>query len=405
MSAPWTRVIAHVDMDAFFAAVEQLKNPDLRGKPVIIGADPRQGKGRGVVSTASYEARVYGVHSAMPITRAWKLCPHGIYLKPDGAAYSAYSKQVFAILESFTDRIQPVSIDEAFMDLSGSRHLYPSVEAMGRAIKDRIHGETGLTASVGMAPTKSVAKIASDIDKPDGLTLVPPDAVQEFLDPLPVGRIWGVGEKSRAALSRIGVETVRQLRALDLAFLEERFGKGGAHLYHMARGIDPREVHGSDPIKSVSHETTFGVDQGDEEVLHSTLLWLAEKVSIRLRKHGFRGKTVTLKVRLEDFSTFTRSKTLREPIHLTEDIYAVALELFGAFNRRGKPVRLLGVGLSHLMAEAGRQTTLWDESRERKERLESIMDQLQTKYGRAALTHAQTLARKRREPDTDTPSE
>ena len=398
MTKSWQRIIAHVDMDAFFAAVEVLRNPNLAGKPLIIGADPAKGRGRGVVSTASYEARKFGVHSAMPIQRAWKLCPHGIYIKPRHNAYKEYSDKVFTILRDFTPQIQIVSVDEAFLDLTGSLHFFGSIARMGKAIKERIFSETGLKASVGIAPTKSVAKIASDYQKPDGLTIVEPGKVQEFLDPLPLTRLWGVGKKTFAALEKLNLQTVQQLREYPDKLLEERFGKMGSHLARMARGLDNREVHAGDPIKSVSHETTFGVDQRDEEIIVSTLLHLSEKVATRLRKYGFRGKTVQLKLRFDDFSTFTRSKTVRESIHLTDDIFAISKELYGQFKAKTKAVRLIGVGVSQLVAAEGGQLNLFGGD-ERKEELEKIRDNLQNRFGKKALRHADTLMRDRRLKD------
>jgi nucleotidyltransferase/DNA polymerase involved in DNA repair len=396
MKSPWKKVIVHVDMDAFFAAVEQLLRPELRGKPVIVGADPKGGKGRGVVSTASYEARVYGVHSAMPISRAFRLCPQGIYLYPNGKLYKQYSQQVFEILARFTPLIQVVSIDEAFLDVTGSVHLYGDIRKLGEEIKRQIFTETGLTASVGIAPSKSVAKIASDMEKPDGLTIVEPEAVQSFLDPLPVTKLWGVGKKTFQTLVKLGIQTVEQLRGYPQNLLKEKFGKMGGHLYRMARGIDEREVHDRDEIKSVSHETTFDIDQTDPELLISTLLSLAEKVSSRLRKYGLRGRTVQIKLRFEDFSTFTRHKTLSYHTNLTDEIFTVSKNLYEQFKDKDKPVRLIGVGVSQLTPESGMQTSFWDMDNERKVRLEKVMDQLQEKFGNSALTHANTLTAKKR---------
>lgn len=399
----WKRVIVHVDMDAFFAAVEQLLRPELRGKPVIVGADPKGGKGRGVVSTASYEARIYGVRSAMPISEAYRLCPRGIYLPPNGKLYSQYSRQLFEILNRFSPQIQPVSIDEAFLDVTGSVHLFGSIRRLGEEIKRQIHAVTGLTASVGIAPSKSVAKIASDIQKPDGLTIVAPEEVQEFLDALPVSKLWGVGKKSVETLSRMGIRSVRDLREYPLEVLEQKFGVVGEHFFRMARGIDEREVHEDDEIKSVSHETTFEIDQSDRELLLSTLLALAEQVSSRLRKYGLRGKTVQIKLRFQDFSTFTRHKTLSHYTNLTEEIFTVSKSLFEQFDKTGvertgalKPVRLIGVGLSQLVSEKGMQTSFWDVENERKVRLEKAMDQIQEKFGKSVITHARALGAKKR---------
>lgn len=402
MSGEWKRIILHADMDAFFAAVEQLCHPELRGKPVIVGADPRQGKGRGVVSTASYEARRFGVHSAMPISQAYRLCPHGIYLPPNGRLYGQYARRVFKVLEEYSPLVQKISIDEAFIDLSGHpdfRNGLPVEQTAGKLaqrMKKQILDQTGLTASVGIAPSKSVAKIASDYDKPDGLTIVAPGEVQAFLDPLPVGRLWGVGKKSAEVLKRQGIETVAQLRQCSKDYLDTHFGKMGNHLLRMATGTDDREVHIEEEIKSVSHETTFEEDQTDRDLLKSTLLYLSEMVAARLRHHKMRGRTVQLKLRFSDFSTFTRHKSLPDYTHMTEEIFAVANRLFEQFADHTRPVRLIGVGVSQLAAEAGLQMNLWEGENARKLQLEKVLDSLQQKYGKSALTHAETLTARRR---------
>ncbi len=391
MRNEWPRVIVHVDMDAFFAAVEQLRNPGLRGKPVIVGADPKGGKGRGVVSTASYEARKFGVHSAMPISQAYRRCPQGVFVPPSGKIYQEYAQQIFAVLEQFSPQIQIISIDEAFLDVTASLHLFPSIEELGRQIKSRVYRETGLRASVGIAPSKSVAKIASDFQKPDGLTIVPPEQVQDFLDALPATRLWGVGKKTFVTLAKLGIRTVRQLREYPLDYLESQLGKMGPHLHRMARGIDERDVHDRDDVKSISHERTFSQDQTDPEQVLSTLLWLSEKVAARLRKHNFRGKTIQLKLRFADFSTFTRSKTLPHHTNLTEDIFSVSKHLYEQFGRKTKAIRLIGVGVSQLAGEAGMQTSIWDVQNQRKLQLEKVLDELQERFGKSALTHARAL--------------
>ncbi len=392
----WQRIIVHVDMDAFFAAVEQLLNPSLKGKPVIVGADPKGGKGRGVVSTASYEARKYGVHSAMPISKAYALCPDGVYLRPNGKAYARYSKKIMNILRQFTPDVEQISIDEAFLDVTHSLHLWSSVQDLGRAIKQRIVQETGLTASVGIAPSKLVAKIASDFQKPDGLTIIEPHRVQEFLDPLPITRLWGVGNKTMGVLTELGIHTVKQLRQFPHRVLIEKFGKLGTHLYHMARGIDERLVGEEDPVKSISNEHTFEEDITDIEVLLATLMTLAEKVAHRIRQQEFRGKTIHLKLRFFNFKTLTRSHTLPIYTALTEDIYSVAKELF-LKNWDGRtPVRLIGVGVSQLTREANVQLSIWDIENEKKLKVEKVLDELQQKYGPHALTHARSLGSHRK---------
>ncbi len=392
----WKRIIVHVDMDAFFAAVEQLLNPSLKGKPVIVGADPKGGKGRGVVSTASYEARRYGVRSAMPISRAYALCPHGVYLRPNGKAYARYSRKIMNILQQFTPDIEQISIDEAFLDVTRSVHLWPSVEALGRAIKERIHRETGLTASVGIAPSKSVAKIASDFQKPDGLTIVEPQQVQSFLDPLPITRLWGVGEKTVRALNALGISTVAQLRQFPREVLVEKFGKSGEHLYRMARGMDERAVGDEEPVKSISNEHTFETDITDEETILATLMALAEKVAHRLRQQGLRGKTIHLKLRFFNFKTLTRSHTLPIYTALTEEIFSIAADLLVKNWDARTPIRLIGVGISQLTTEANVQLTIWDIENEKKLKAEQILDEIQQKYGPLALTHARSLGSKRK---------
>lgn len=378
-------------MDAFFAAVEQLEHPNWRGKPVIVGADPKEGKGRGVVSTASYEARKFGVRSAMPISRAYRLCPQGIYVPPNGKLYAHYSRMIFDILASFTPKIEILSIDEAFLDLTGSRHLYGSVKEMGQKIKQAIFEQTGLTASIGIAPCKSLAKIASDLEKPDGLTIVRPENVHAFLDPLPITRLWGVGKKTYQILHEMGIESIGQLKRFPREILEAKFGKFSEHLYRLARGVDDREVSPYESMKSVGHETTFETDVTDLEILKDTLLWLSEKVAGRLRRYKFRGKTIQLKIRFEDFTTYTRDKTLKDYTALTEDIYSVGLHLFKEFQPLPRPVRLIGISVANLSDEKGLQLSLWDVENARKFKLEKIMDELQEKFGKTALTHAQTL--------------
>ena len=395
MKTNWTQVIVHVDMDAFFASVEQLHHPEWRGKPVIVGADPREGRGRGVVSTASYEARKYGIHSAMPISKAYRLCPHGIYVAPHGKLYSDYSKQIFEILYHFTPIVEILSIDEAFLEVTGSLHLFNSIENLGKEIKKQIFEVTKLTASLGIAPNKSVAKIASDFIKPDGLTIVFQEDIQKFLDPLPITKLFGVGKKMHEILQHLGINTVKDLCNYPKAFLEDKFGEMGAHIYNMARGIDDRRVQIDDEIKSISHETTFETDLVDEEHLNNTMLHLAAKVGQRLRKRNLKGKTIQLKIRFDDFTTFTRRKTLVNYTHLTDDIYKIGLKMLKEFYPLEKPIRLIGIGVSHIIDEKGMQISLWDIQNEKKLALEKIMDQIQEKFGKSAIIHANTISFKK----------
>jgi DNA polymerase-4 len=396
MQNSWPRIIVHVDMDAFFAAVEQLLHPEWQGKPVIVGADPQAGKGRGVVSTASYEARKYGVHSAMPISQAYRLCPHGIYVQPHGDVYSDYSQQVFAVLDTISPLVEPLSIDEAFLDLTGSTHLYKTVEEIGQKIKREIKSKTLLTASVGIAPSKSVAKIASDFFKPDGLMIVYPDKVQEFLDPLPVNKLWGIGKHTYEQLLVMGIKTVSQLRQYPQKVLENKFGKWGEHIYRIARGLDERSVLTDEQVKSVSNEITFEEDLNDTEYLQRIIFVLAEKVGGRLRRSHIQGRTVHLKIRFSDFSTHTRSHTLKNATHLTQEIYQITNQLFSEFLPLESYVRLLGVGVSHLENESGSQLSIWDLDNQKKMKMEKVMDQLQDKFGKGIIRHAESLDSKPR---------
>src|SRR5436190_23995976 len=277
------RTILHVDMDAFYAAVEQRDRPELKGKPVIVGADPKGGRGRGVVATASYEARAFGVSSAMPISQAWKRCPHGVYLHPDMDKYAAVSRQVMEVLGRFSDCIEPVSIDEAFLDVTGSRRAIGDGETVAARLKAAVRKETALTASVGVATTKLVAKVASDLRKPDGLVVVPPGTEAEFLAPLPLRRLWGVGPQLGAALAEYGVVTIGDLAALPVDLLERRFGKVGGALHYRALGADEDPVGDRDAAKSVSHEHTFDVDTADSETIERTLLAMADGGAARRR--------------------------------------------------------------------------------------------------------------------------
>ena len=396
MDNKWRKIILHVDMDAFFASVEQLLNPEWIGQPVIVGADPQDGKGRGVVSAASYEARKFGVHSAMPISRAYQLCPKGIYVQPHGHLYQYYSQQVFTILSRFSPLVEPLSIDEAFLDMTGSLHLFKSVKAIGEKLKDEIKQETQLPASVGIAPSKSVAKIASDLNKPDALVIVEPGKVQDFLDPLPVTKLWGIGEKTFDNLLKMGIRTVYQLRQYPQEVLIQKFGKMGQHILNMATGTDQREVVPTEEFKSVSNEVTFDEDQTDMELVKKTVFNLSEKVAGRLRRSGIQGKTVQLKIRFHDFKTYTRSYSFKSYTNLTDEIYKTSLFLLDEFDPLEIPVRLLGVGVSNLESEGGKQLSLWELDLDKKLKVEKVMDQIQDKFGKNSISHAEGLNHKRK---------
>ena len=295
-----------MDMDAFYASVEQRDRPETRGRPVIVGADPR---GRGVVSAASYEARRFGVHSAMPISRAFRLCPDGVFLPVDMDKYASVSREIMAVLADFTPLVEPVSIDEAFLDVTASRALHGDGAAIAREIKERIRASVSLTASVGVAPNKFLAKVASELRKPDGLVVVEPGREALFLAPLPVSRLWGVGRVTGAELEAMGIRTIGQLALTPAAHLEARFGKHGPDLLALARGLDDRAVEPDAPPKSMGAEETFERDTLDVDLLRATLRGQSERVGRELRAEGYAGRTVTLKLRFADFSTITRAHT------------------------------------------------------------------------------------------------
>ncbi len=379
------RIIAHMDMDAFFAAVEQRDNPQLKGKPVIIGADPKGGQGRGVVATCSYEARKFNIHSALPISIAYRRCPQGIYLRGNHNKYREVSRQIFAILQDYTPDIQPVSIDEAFMDLTGCLSVGGSALAVCRAIKNNIKTQVGLTASIGIAPNKMIAKIASDYNKPDGLLEIKPDQVLNFLWPLPIGKIWGVGKHTEKALHDMGIKTVGELARKPVEVLSKRFGSHGAHLHQLANGIDERPVVVDDEVKSVSNEHTFEHDTADQEEIIDKLLYLSEKVSRRLRKNDLKGKTVTLKIRLKVFQTFSRAETLDHRTNFSDTIYATALGLYRSFYRSGMQIRLIGVRVANFEDPYVRDSLFDDPAEKRDEDLHRACDQIKDKYGEKAI--------------------
>lgn len=379
------RTILHVDLDAFFAAVEQRDRPELRGKPVIVGGVP---PGRGVVSAASYEARAFGVRSAMSVTEAFRRCPNGIFLPVDGRRYQRASREVMAILRRYTPQVEPISIDEAFMDVTGSRPLFGAGPVIAAAVKSAVREEVGLTASVGVGTTKLVAKIASDLRKPDGLVVVPPGDEAAFLAPLPIGRLWGVGEKTATALAEYGVRTIGDLASLSPDVLVRRFGKHGASLATRAVGLDDDRVHEGDPAKSVGHEHTFDVDTVDAETIERTLLAMSEGVAGRLRSAGVRASTIAVKVRDASFRTITRQRTLKEPTDLTEPIFRAALDLARP-EVRGIRVRLLGVTASNLGERE--QLSLFATEDPRRRKAVEAADAVRRRYGSEAVTRARLV--------------
>jgi DNA polymerase-4 len=384
------RTILHVDLDAFFASVEQRDRPELRGRPVVVGGGtPDQ---RGVVSAASYEARRFGIHSAMPLRTAGALCPEAVFLPVDGRKYQAVSREVMTILRRFTPLVEPISIDEAFLDVTASRALFGDGPEIGRAIRSAIQAEVQLTASVGVATTKLVAKIASDLRKPDALVIVEPGTEAAFLAPLPIQRLWGVGERTAAALAELGVTTMGQLAELPSDLLVRRFGRHGATLADRARGIDTDPVGDGAPVKSVSHEHTFDVDTNDPVLIDRTLLAMADGVAGRLRSAGLRAATVHVKVRDSSFRTVTRQRTLAEPTDLAEPIWQTAMELARP-ELRGIHVRLLGVGTSGFAERE--QMTLFEEEAAgeggRRRRATEAADAVRRRFGDKAVTRARLL--------------
>ena len=374
-------------MDAFFASCEERDNPSLRGKPVIVGADPAKGSGRGVVSACSYAARKFGIHSAMPISIAYRKCPHGEFLPVDMLKYARISRKIFTILESFTPDIEPISIDEAFLDITGSFHLFGTPLDTCRKIKAAIKQETGLISSVGLAPNKMTAKIASDVEKPDGLVIVTKESLLDFLRPLPVGRLWGVGEKTREALKNFRIHTIGDLASYDIDKLSDFFGENGRHAWRLANGIDPREIETEDVTKSVSNEHTFDRDTEDMHEVKDTLMFLSEKVARRLRKASIKGRTITLKIRFSDFKTYTRAITLSLSTNFADVIYNEVINRMKSFDLVGKRVRLLGVRVSNLL-DVSSAESLFDEKNpaaHKKENLYKALDRILDKFGEGTI--------------------
>jgi DNA polymerase IV len=376
--------ILHVDMDAFYASVEQRDRPELRGRPVIVGGPAAS---RGVVSAASYEARAFGVHSAMPTATARRLCPHGVFLPVRMKHYAQVARQIREILGSFTPLVEPLSLDEAFLDVRGCEGLFGPGPDIARQVKARVRAETGLVASVGVAANKFLAKLATDLGKPDGLVVIEPGRAAEVLSPLPVGRLWGVGARAEKRLHDLGVKTIGQLAALPERALVDHFGEAGRHLHRLARGLDDRAVVPDEQARSVSTETTFARDVGDREILRGWLLELAEHLGQRVRALGARARTVELKARTSDFRTYLRSVTLAEPTDLTEEIWRAAAGLFeGRVPDAWLPLRLLGVGVSGLTRDPAEQGHLFDQEwRARQRALDQALDAIRARFGTGAV--------------------
>ena len=385
------RYIIHVDMDAFFAAVEQRDNADLRGKPVIVGGDPKK---RGVVSTCSYEARAYGVRSAMPSRTAYRLCPHAVFLPVNMKKYKRVSGQIMEILRKVSPVMEQVSVDEAFLDVTGQAGSFDSAAALARRVKKAIRDATGLTASAGVANNKFLAKVASDISKPDGLSVIRPEESQHTLSPLPVSRIWGVGKVIEKKLDGMGIHTIGDLLRIPGSDLEETFGKHGSQLYRLARGQDYSEVITHRQRKSISRETTFDVDVADISTLTFALEKMCRSLAERLHALSLKAKTVTVKVRFADFTTITRSKSVSVFLDDPGVIYTLASALLAAacgFSPQegkeklpGKRVRLVGVSLSNLRREVG-QMDLFSEDRKKAEAVARIVGGIRERFGKDSI--------------------
>lgn len=394
MTADTQRAIIHVDMDAFYASVECLDDPSLSGQPVVVG-----GLGpRGVVATASYEARKFGIRSALPMARARRLCPGAHFIRPRMARYREKSAQVFTIFREFTPLVEGLSLDEAFLDVSGSLKLFGSQARIGRLIKRRIKEKTGLTASVGLAHNKFLAKLASDLKKPDGMVQVDPDQVQPFLDPMPVTRLWGIGKRTAPRLKALGILTISQLRHTDISIIRPVLGNRSEHFLRLSRGEDDREVMPSQPDKSISNEVTFDSDLLDRDELLAELQRQAESVSRRLRVQGLMAKTVVVKIRDRSFRTVTRSRSMRACSNSTQTLYRMARALFENWreSHQSTPVRLLGMGVSGLEQVDTPDHDTGDRlDSSGQQQIDRVFDSINQRYGDAGIVHGQTLRRKK----------
>lgn len=380
-------VILHVDMDAFYASVEERDHPELAGKPVIVGGTP---EGRGVVAAANYVAREFGVHSAMPAATAKRLCPHAVFLRSRMAYYAEISEQIHSVFKQYTPQVEPLSLDEAFLDVTGSEPLFGPAANIGRRIKQDIRDRLNLVASVGVAPNKFLAKIASDLKKPDGFVVVEPGKVQEFLDPLPVSRLWGVGKVTGRVFDRLGIHKIGQLRRKPIELLRHHFGNAAEHLQQLSQGIDERPVVPEQEAKSISHEKTFARDLVDPEVMRAWLLELSEQVGCRLRRRGLKGRTVHLKVRFDDFHTITRAQTLPQSTDVTQEVWQTADRMLAErMPPRRLNVRLLGVGISGFGQPPLTQLNLFSEEEyERNSRLDQATDRIKDRFGASSVQRA-----------------
>ena len=391
------RTIIHIDMDAFYASIEQRDNPEFLGKPVIVGAAPKLGRGRGVVSAASYEARRFGIHSAQPVSKAYRLCPNGIFLPVRGRRYEQVSRKIMDIFHEFTPLVEAISLDEAFLDMTGTERLMGNPEKAGRQIKARIWEQEQLKASVGIGPNKLVAKIASDLEKPDGFVMVRAEEVQDFLAPLPVGRLWGIGKKTEEKLFGLGVYTIGQLAVYPERSLQDIFGKTGKIVWKYSHGIDDSPVLPFREAKSISNEVTFDKDEAETSILLETLLQLSEKVGYRLRNQELMGRTVVLKVRFSDFSTLVRHATLPKPFFFSETIYREVYRLFENIDLN-QSIRLLGVGVTQLSSAGEEQMDIFEEEDNKRKRASEAVDGLKERFGERVIGRGFSSKQKDLEP-------
>jgi len=385
-------MIIHIDMDAFFASVEELDQPQLKGRPLVVGG---AASSRGVVAAANYPARRFGVRSAMPMRRAQQLCPQLLVLPVRMVRYVELSRQIQAIFLRYTPTIEPLSLDEAFLDVAGSERLFGPPEQIARCIQQQIFDELGLAASVGVAPNKFLAKIASDLDKPNGFVVVQPDQAAAFLEPLAIERLWGVGKASARQLHRMKVQTIGDLKRLPQAHLQQLFGKHGRQLWQLAHGIDPRRVVTEHQAKSISNETTFAEDIEDHAILLAWLQQLTEQVCGRLRNKQLAGRTVQLKIRYANFDTLTRSHSLEQPSHSALEVWQVVKHLFKTrLPWRSDGVRLVGMGMSGF-DEIPRQGDLFSQqARAQQRQIDATLDQIKAKFGRNMVQRGNSLQRR-----------
>ena len=392
------RQIMHIDLDAFFVSVEQALNPKLQNKPVVVGGKPDR---RGVVASASYEARSFGLHAGMPLTTASRLCPQAIFIEGSFSKYRHASQKFMAILADFSPYLEPVSLDEAYLDVTGFESIYGSIHQMAVKIKQRIKDELELCASVGIASCKVVAKVASELSKPNGLLEVAAGRERFFLAPLPIARLPGIGNKTERILNGFGIHTIGQLATMPLDVVESHFGVAGDRMRNYAKGIDDRQVEPPGAAKSISRETTFGEDTRDRCLLKATLRYLSERVGSELRQRGKLMKCVTLKLRHADFTTITRRHTLRQASDTDQIIFDSGVRLLNrALSQEKQSIRLVGVGVSNL-TESGRQLDMLDSSTQRLEQLNKAIDHIRKKYGFTTIQTGRTLLLKDIFPQTE----